>query len=79
MQPSRRVAWASACGGVGPRSLLAHTKTRRLKPWPQTPQEPDVQRAKRSLRKRVMATLYSSSARTSEGFCGFVNACAVPL
>ena len=38
-----------------------------------------AQRAKRSFRKRVMATLYSSSARCSEGFCGLVNACAAPL
>src|SRR5258708_4150119 len=35
--------------------------------------EPGAQWARRSLRKRVIATLYSSSARTSEGFCGWVK------
>src|SRR5215467_12648975 len=38
-----------------------------------TPTEVGAQCAKISLRKRVIATLYSSSARTSEGFCGCVK------
>jgi transposase len=38
-----------------------------------------AQCGRRSLRKRVIATLYCSSARTSEGFCGWVKPCVVPL
>jgi hypothetical protein len=37
------------------------------------------QGVKISVRNRVIATLYSRSARSSEGFCGCVKACWVPL
>src|SRR6202049_3885864 len=51
----------------------------RCRSFLQLASEVGAQRARMSLKKRVIAALYSSSARTSEGFCGRVKPCVVPL
>src|SRR5258708_20510848 len=71
------VAWASAFGG-----WLGHDRalpTPKPPPRYKHPREPVVQCPKRSLGKRIIATLYSSSAPPSEGVCGFLNPSPLPL